>query len=101
MLFIEFQFFLFFAFVFGVCWSLRSNDARKIFLLAASYFFYGCWDWRFVGILIASTTMDYALGILLTRWENEPHKRKLVVAASVTAGSCQSQSIAACARTAA
>ncbi len=85
MLFIELRFFLFFFLVFSVYWSLRNNDARKIFLLAASYFFYGCWDWRFVGILAASTTMDYTLGIYLTRWESEPRKRRLLVAMSVVA----------------
>ena len=42
MLFVEFRFLFFFAFVFTVYWALKNNTARKIFLLAASYFFYAC-----------------------------------------------------------
>src|SRR5438093_12309897 len=85
MLFVELRFFIFFAVVFGVYWSLRGNDARKIFLLACSYFFYACWSWKFLVILVASTTMDYTLGILLTRWEAVPRKRRTLVAVSVVA----------------
>jgi len=32
-------------------------------LLAASYFFYGCWDYRFLFLLIFSTLLDYYTGI--------------------------------------
>ena len=85
MLFVELRFFLFFALVFAIHWTLRGNTARKIFLLACSYFFYGCWDWRFVAILMASTAMDYTIGVLLTRWEGAPAKRRALVAASLAA----------------
>jgi len=37
-------------------WNRR---AQNIFLLLASYFFYGWWDWRFLALMIVSTTMDY------------------------------------------
>ena len=85
MLFVEFRFFVFFAFVFGVYWTLRSNTARKAFLLACNHAFYACfffgnpaaflshvlsaqWQelpdgWWFPFVLIASTCMDYAVGI--------------------------------------
>src|ERR1700730_15881842 len=45
--FVELRFFVFIAAVLSIYWSLRSNDYRKWFLLFASYFFYGVWDWRF------------------------------------------------------
>ena len=32
---------------------------RNPFLLAASYFFYGSWDWRFLLLLFATTCVDY------------------------------------------
>ena len=83
MLFVELRFFLFFAIVFAIYWSLRGNDSRKIFLLACSYFFYGCWDWRFVPILAASTAMDYTIGMLLTRWKGSPGKRRALVGTSL------------------
>ena len=32
---------------------------RNLFLLAASYFFYGSWDWRFLLLLFGTTCVDY------------------------------------------
>ncbi len=47
MLFPTLDFALFFLIVFAVAWELRNhNEFRKVFLLGASYFFYGYWDWR-------------------------------------------------------
>jgi len=40
---------------------------RKLWLLAASYMFYAAWDWRFLSLIIASTVIDYTVGILLSR----------------------------------
>lgn len=39
-------------------WRLNQR-AQNIFLLVASYIFYGWWDWRFLGLMIASTSVDY------------------------------------------
>jgi hypothetical protein len=39
-LFTEFRFLPFFALAFAVTWSLRSNTARKAWLLLCSYAFY-------------------------------------------------------------
>jgi D-alanyl-lipoteichoic acid acyltransferase DltB (MBOAT superfamily) len=36
---------------------------QNILLLACSYFFYACWDWRFLFLLIFSTALDYYTGI--------------------------------------
>lgn len=37
--------------------------AQNVLLLAASYFFYGCWDWRFLGLIWASCTLDYVVSL--------------------------------------
>lgn len=37
---------------------LNHSTAWKAFMLAASYFFYGWWDWRFVGLLIVSSVLN-------------------------------------------
>ena len=34
-------------------------------LLAASYFFYGFWDWRFLGLIVFSTLLDFTCGRLI------------------------------------
>ncbi len=43
-------------------WTLRFTWARLTFITLASYFFYGWWDWRFLPLMIASTTVDYIAG---------------------------------------
>src|ERR1051326_1664549 len=39
-------------------WRL-SHRSRNIFLLLASYFFYGWWDWRFLALMIGATIADF------------------------------------------
>lgn len=52
MIFTEPRFLLFFLLVLTAYWSLRTNSQRKLLLLAASLYFYGSWDWRFLGLLL-------------------------------------------------
>jgi len=54
-------YFFFFFFLFYLCY-LGSQKHLKIqngILLAASYFFYGFWDYRFLGLILISTFVDY------------------------------------------
>lgn len=64
-----------------VYWSIPLWRARKIFLLAASYFFYACWNPPFVLLLAASSANDYTVGRLLET-KRGAVTRKLLVAAS-------------------
>ncbi|MEL7129820.1 MAG: MBOAT family O-acyltransferase [Pseudomonadota bacterium] len=66
MLFVELRFFLFFALVFTLVWTVRRNGARKAILTAASYVFYGAWDPRFLGLILFVTLVSYIVG---TRFE--------------------------------
>src|ERR1700732_4172184 len=70
MLFVEFRFFWFFLAVFVVYWSLRENRSRKIWLLLCSYFFYACWNWKFLFLIMASSALDYLVGTMLARTQN-------------------------------
>ena len=56
--------------------------ARTIFLLAASYFFYGYWDWRFLSLLFASTVLDFFVARALPG-TTDPHRRKLLLSLSL------------------
>jgi alginate O-acetyltransferase complex protein AlgI len=67
MIFTEARFFVLFALCFGVYWSLRAHTARKGWLLACSAVFYGAWDWRFLGLMYVSVTMDWFIGWMLGR----------------------------------
>ena len=63
MLFPSVAFFLFFSGVLLLELPLRRRaPARKLLLLAASYGFYAAWDWRFLGLILLSTTVDYWVG---------------------------------------
>jgi len=39
-------------------WRLTHRQ-QNVFLLIASYFFYGWWDWRFLALMAGSTAMDF------------------------------------------
>ena len=65
MLFTEPLFFAFFAVVFSIYWTLRRNRSRKRWLLLCSYFFYAAWDWRFCSLILASTILDFVVGLAL------------------------------------
>jgi hypothetical protein len=81
-LFVEPRFFLFFAIVLTAYWSLRSNNDRKLLLLGASYFFYGCWDWRFAGMLLAISVADYFFALRIYQTSSQ-RARKLFVTLSL------------------
>jgi alginate O-acetyltransferase complex protein AlgI len=58
-LFTEPRFVVFFLSLFTLYWTLKSNAARKLLLLSASYIFYGAWDWRFAVMLLVLSSADY------------------------------------------
>ena len=83
MLFVEPRFFVFFAIVFALYWSLRRNAARKAVLLVSSYIFYGAWDARFTLLLAFSTLFDYGAGLAMER-VGDPWRRKAIIVGSVS-----------------
>ena len=64
---IEFATFL--PIVFLLYWWAHSRSLRlqNAILLAASYVFYGWWDWRFLGLIVLSSTVDFLVGIGMAR----------------------------------
>ncbi|MEM8709928.1 MAG: MBOAT family O-acyltransferase [Planctomycetota bacterium] len=76
MLFVEFRFLFFFAAVLAVNWALRWNTARKVWLLGASYAFYAGWDWRFLGLILFSTLVDYCAGAGIGRNEGNRTRQR-------------------------
>jgi len=48
-------------------------------LLAASYVFYGAWDWRFLGLIWFVTLVSYVAGLIIGRSES-PAKRRVTLA---------------------
>src|SRR5256886_192265 len=75
MLFDSPAFFLFLIPVVFFYWRLN-HRAQNVFLLLASYFFYGWWDWRFLLLMIGSTMVDFLVAQHIAPPVQHPHRRK-------------------------
>jgi D-alanyl-lipoteichoic acid acyltransferase DltB (MBOAT superfamily) len=68
MLFNSFHFIVFFIVVLALNQPLkRWPAAQKLMLLAASYYFYGQWEWRYLFLVWFSTIVDYLIGLRMSR----------------------------------
>ena len=77
MLFNSLNFAIFLPVVFIGYWLVSKSRLRlqNILLLAASYFFYASWDYRFLFLLIFSTLLDYYTGLRMYDAKNMHQKR--------------------------
>ncbi len=77
MLFNSFSFLFFLPTVFILYWFVFSRNYRfqNFLLLIVSYFFYASWDWRFLGLLIFSTLLDYFSGIMIYKTTSEIYRK--------------------------
>lgn len=74
MLFNSLEFLLFLPVVFILYWYVvqRHLQAQNGLVLVASYIFYGWWSWKFMGLLMFSTLLDYLYGF----WVASPNRKK-------------------------
>jgi alginate O-acetyltransferase complex protein AlgI len=82
MLFNSFIFFIFLGIVLPIFYALRSKKSKNIFLLVASYVFYGYWDWRFCFLLTLTTVVDYYMGHQIFS-ASDPKKKKIFLITSL------------------
>jgi alginate O-acetyltransferase complex protein AlgI len=77
MLFNSIHFAFFLPIVFFLYWSVSKQKLgyQNSILLVASYFFYACWDWRFLFLLIFSTLLDYFSGIKIFEAKSQRTKK--------------------------
>jgi alginate O-acetyltransferase complex protein AlgI len=80
-----------YAFLFGFLplvllgwWALRARNARLAFLTLASWFFYAWWDWRFLPLMLVSTTVDYVAALAIARTRDR-RRRAVLLALSLSA----------------
>lgn len=84
MIFSSIEFIIFFALVLlGLIFLRNRNKARKTLLLAASWYFYAYWDWRFLGLILLSTIVDFWVGHQLGVTTNKKIRRRLLAASLV------------------
>jgi len=79
MLFNSLTFVVFFVVVVTVYWSMRSWNARKNFLVTASYIFYGAWNPPFAALLFSTTAMDFWLGRQMAKAKGHHSQRGWLV----------------------
>lgn len=82
MLFNSLSFLASFSILLLLLWCIPRQRDKKILLLAYSYFFYGCWDYRFLALIVGSSLTDFYIG----KWlyiEKAPSIRKRWLIASV------------------
>ncbi len=84
MLFNSWAFGVFLPTVFLLYWKLAATSLRfrNLFLIGASYLFYGWWDYRFLSLIMISSAVDYSVGLGLAATE-APRKRKALLLASL------------------
>lgn len=76
MIFNSIEFAIFLPIVFGIYWMLQGHlKKQNFFLLVASYFFYGWWDWRFLILIAVSSIVDYTVGLKMAE---SKHKKALL-----------------------
>ncbi len=76
MSFVSVAFFIFLSVVFTVYWFLGRNLRwQNLWLLLASYVFYGWWDWRFLILILITSVSSFVSGLWL---EHAQHKRAVV-----------------------
>lgn len=78
MSFSSLQFALFMTVVMTVYWALRTPARQNLFLLVASYVFYGSWDLRFLGLIWLLTLVSFGCGQAIAA-SADPTRRTLVL----------------------
>ena len=80
MLFNSLDFAVFLPIVFVLYWFVTKHNLKlqNALIVAASYVFYGWWDWRFLSLIIFSTFLDYSIGRRLKNEENQKIRKTLL-----------------------
>ena len=84
MLFNSFEFLLFLPIVFLLYWFVfKRLKWQNLFLVVASYVFYGWWDWRFLILIALTTLFSYVSGRLIARYEGQQKRQKALSAINI------------------
>jgi alginate O-acetyltransferase complex protein AlgI len=77
MFFNSLAFAIFLPIVFLLYWFVfnKTKSTQNALLIVASYYFYSCWDWRFLFLLVFSTFLDYYTGIRIEKSNTEKGRK--------------------------
>ena len=74
------DFAIFLPIVFLLYWFVTNKNLKlqNFLLVAASYVFYGWWDWRFLSLILFSTIVDYSIGLKLDTVKKQRNRNILL-----------------------
>ena len=80
MLFNSIDFAIFLPIVFLLYWFVANKNLKlqNLLIVISSYVFYGWWDWRFLSLILFSTIVDFLVGLMLSKEENETKRKALL-----------------------
>jgi len=72
---------IFLPIVFVLYWFVfnRKLKVQNAFLIVASYFFYGWWDWRFLSLIVFSSLVDFTIGVQLDKTEDKRTRKHIIL----------------------
>ncbi len=78
MFFNSLHFAIFLPIVFILYWFVggKSKINQNYILILASYYFYSCWDWRFLFLLVFSTLLDYVSAMKIEKSETASQRKR-------------------------
>ena len=86
MLFNSYAFWIFFILLWGT-YRFLPHRGQNVMLLVASYFFYSCWDWRFLPLILTTTLVNYFIALGIENSEGKgKHKWLIVLSITVSLG---------------
>lgn len=84
MLFNSIEFLFFLPVVFLLYWYVfNERRIQNLFIVVASYVFYGWWDWRFLFLIALTSACSYISGILIECYEGQRFRQKCVCSANI------------------
>ncbi|MBP5394042.1 MAG: MBOAT family protein, partial [Bacteroidaceae bacterium] len=84
MLFNSFEFLVFLPIVFLLYWFVfQKRKWQNLLVIAASYVFYGWWDYRFLLLIAFTSFCSYISGLLLEHYEGQRRKQQAVSATNI------------------
>ncbi|MFC3879968.1 MBOAT family O-acyltransferase [Algoriphagus namhaensis] len=79
MLFTSIEFAIFLPLVFALYWlTAKHRKTQLVIILVSSYFFYAWWDWRFLGLIIFSSLIDFLIGLQMGKTTSKLKKKRLL-----------------------
>ncbi len=81
-LFNSYAFWIFLALVWAI-YRVLPHRGQNLLLLVASYYFYGCWDWRFLPLILTTTLVNYFTALGIEKSDSKKRHRCLMVLSAV------------------